>query len=576
MADGMNQGFTFEDMDHDQAVRDAELARLAALDPISYDKERATAAERLGCRVTTLDEMVRALRPKPAETPGGRGVVLPEVDPWPEPVPTGELLDALVAAIRRHVILSEAAAYVIALWIVHTWIYERFQHTPRLAITSPAKRCGKSTLLDLLHSTCLRPIKADNISAAGTFRTIKALCPLVLLLDEADSFLAENEELRGVLNSGYERNGSVIRVEEVNGEFQPVLFPTFCPVALAGIGKLPGTLEDRSLPIALQRKAPGDEAVKLRAPGARAVLADIARKLARLAADRGEMLNLDPDIPAAFGDREGDICVPLLAIADDAGGEWPGRARKALLDLFNKRAAEEGGAEAGVMLLADLRAMFFPKPDKPDDPVPKPKKHLASAEVVIRLAVMEQRPWSEWKRGEPMTTPQLARLLRPFGIIPKTLRVDKGTFKGYERESFTDPWNRYLPPEDTISPTGGDAEPSHRHIQDDSRGYGGDRPVTATNHVTERDHDKSLKEATCDGVTAQDPPVEGERGIEPTHDGEPAPQRPAAGGFIYRHRTAEEVAEREAWLAPAKMAEREACWKAMELEACWKAMEAEE
>ena len=557
MADGTilpgGAGYTVRRVDADQAVRDAELDRLAALDPISYDRERAAAAERLGCRVSTLDDQVLALRPKPVEAPAGRGVELPEVDPWPETVTGGELLDALAAAVRRHVILSPAAADAIALWTAHTWIYERFQHTPRLAVTSPAKRCGKSTLLDVLHATSRRSLKADNVSASGVFRTVEALRPLTLLLDEADSFLGDNEELRGVCNSGYEITGAVIRVQEINGEHLPLRFGTYAPMALAGIGKLPATLEDRAVLVALQRKAPGEEAVKLRAPGARAALAELARKLARWAADRGETLHLDPDIPAAFGDREGDICVPLLAIADDAGGEWPKRARDALLNLFHKHAAEEGGAENGVLLLADLRAMFFATPARPGDPVPDPKEYLGSAEIVDRLGEMESRPWPEWRQGKPMTAPQLAKLLRPFGIIPRTVREGGATFKGYYRKAFTDAWDRYLPPDSALSPIEGGLKPSHRHNDDISTGYGGDHSGTSSVLVPEGNQANSLKEKACDGVTAPHPPVEGKRGIEPSHDGGAAPDQPADrkfNGYVQRS-------------ASAMAAERAARWNKM-------------
>ncbi len=100
-------------------------------------------------------------------------------------------------------------------------------------------------MLDVLRATVFRPIKADNISASGVFRTVEALRPVTLLIDEADSFLGDNEELRGVLNSGFEQSGEVVRVVEIKDEWQPIRFATYAPVALAGIGTLPGTLEDR-------------------------------------------------------------------------------------------------------------------------------------------------------------------------------------------------------------------------------------------------------------------------------------------------------------------------------------------
>lgn len=451
---GPADGFTVSE----DGVQAAELLRLATLDPIAYDQQRSNAADTLNIRLSTLDDAVQALRPAP-DVASGRGVSLPNVDPWGHPVSTGELLDAMVAAVGRHVILRPPAAVAVALWITHTWVAGRFQHTPRLGITSPAKRCGKSTLLDVLRATCHRPLKADNISASGVFRTVEALSPLTLLLDEADAFLGDNEELRGVLNSGFERSGEVIRVVEVNGEHQPIRFHTFAPLALAGIGALPGTLEDRAVPIVLQRKGANETATKLREAGARDALAELARKAARWSSDRGRALRQDPVIPDAMGDREGDITVPLLSIADDAGGLWPSRARAALLDLFGKREAEGGNAEAGALLLADLRDLFREQG----------ASRLTSADIVKALGQMEERPWPEWKQGKPITAVQLARLLRPFHVKPENMRVTgvNGVSKGYTADSFGDAWARYLAvasaPAAPPPAQAGGSDPLHRY-----------------------------------------------------------------------------------------------------------------
>src|SRR3712207_1165637 len=118
-----------------------------------------------------------------------------------------------------------------------------------------------------------------------------------------------------------------------------------------------------------------------------------------------------------------DIAVPLLSIADDAGGEWPERARRALLEVFGHRTATEGSMEAGALLLRDIKLMFAE--------LSAPR--LPSADIVGRLGEMEERPWPEWRRGRPMTAPQLARALAPFGIRPATIRVGTGTAKGYQR-----------------------------------------------------------------------------------------------------------------------------------------------
>jgi Protein of unknown function (DUF3631) len=413
----------------------AEIARLAALSPAQYERERQDAAKRLKVRTAFLDKYVADQRGAVVDRATGRPVVLRDVEPWPEPVDLAGVLADLRAAVRRHVVMPDEAATAVALWAAHTWVYERFQHTPRLGITSPTKRCGKSTLLAVLRLVCRRTIKADGISASGTFRTVEALKPVSLLLDEADAYLRENEALRGVLNSGFERDGSYIRIQEVNGVFEPRQFETFAPAAIAAIGKLPSTLEDRSLPIRLSRKTATDLVEKLRARGNRGGLADLARKLCRWAADEADALSDDPGVPEAMSDREGDISVSLLAIADQAGGAWPERARVDLLRLFGIR-GEDTEAEAGVLLLADLRELFLGTS----------AVRMASADICQHLAGMEDRPWPEWRQGKAITPRQLAVVLAPFGIRPANLRgMDGRVPKGYYREAFAEAWDRYLP-----------------------------------------------------------------------------------------------------------------------------------
>ena len=280
-----------------------------------------------------------------------------------------------------------------------------------------------------------------SISASGAFRIVEALAPVTLLLDETDSFLNDKEELRGVLNSGFHRSGFVIRVADIDGEHQPVQFGTFAPVAFAGIGQLPDTLEDRSVPIVLQRKGAAESVDRMRAPGARAHLADLASKIARGRADHGASLSANPDMPAELNDREQDISVPLLSIADQAGAAWGKRAREALLALFGVRNGEAGTMEVGAMLLSDIRTTLSDIG----------AEQMSSAELTSKLGQMEERPWPEWRHGKPMTAPQLARVLAPFGVRPVTMRFHEAVVRGYKREHFTEAWTRYLTAGEPVS-----------------------------------------------------------------------------------------------------------------------------
>ena len=59
------------------------------------------------------------------------------------------------------------------------------------------------------------------------------------MIDEADSFLRDNEELRGVLNSGHRKGGAVLR--NVGDDHEPRSFSTYSACAIALIGQLPPT-----------------------------------------------------------------------------------------------------------------------------------------------------------------------------------------------------------------------------------------------------------------------------------------------------------------------------------------------
>ncbi len=141
---------------------------------------------------------------------------LSDPEPWPERVNGTELLDRLAACLMKYVILPKGAADAIALWIVHCYCLDSLHLTPILAIVSPVKRCGKTTLLTVIASLVPRLLLASNITPAAVYRTIDKFKP-TLLIDEADTFIAKNDELRGVINAGHTRvTANVVRSEGDN------------------------------------------------------------------------------------------------------------------------------------------------------------------------------------------------------------------------------------------------------------------------------------------------------------------------------------------------------------------------
>ena len=279
-----------------------EVAIAADLSPAGYEVVRETIAERVGVRCSVLDRLVaEARRAKgcDADTGGqGRRLEIPDVEPWTKKVDGAALLDEIDEAIRRHVVLDEAAAEAAALWVIHTHAIDAAYVSPRLAITSPQKRCGKTTLLLQLSGLVARPGTSANLTAATMFRAIHAARP-TMLIDEADTFLGDAEEMRGVINAGHCRGTATVwRTVEAAGGHEVREFDVWAPVALAAIGKLPGTIEDRSIKIAMRRRRPDEKVERLRLDKL-GDLEPIARRAARWAKDNLDALRAaDPDVPA--------------------------------------------------------------------------------------------------------------------------------------------------------------------------------------------------------------------------------------------------------------------------------------
>ena len=405
------------------------IARLAKLSPFEYDRVRQAEAERLGARVTTLDDAVARLRPKDGATDGRQGEALTfeRPEPWHEPVNGEALYDALEATFTRHLALPKGAPTALALWTLHTYVFDRFAITPRLAVVSAEKGSGKTTVLRLLEYLACKTLLAAHVTPAAMFRTL-AIAKPTLLIDEADTFMNGNNELRGIINSGHGNDGRLIR--NVGDDHEPRKFSTWGPVALAAIGDLPDTIMDRALVIPMRRRR-ADEPVERFRLDRKAALTPLARQCERLAQDTlHKAAALDPDCPDWMPDRAADNWRILFAIADTLGDRIAAKARAAARALTPHTAAPTDGT----MLLEDIRREFT---DREVD-------RIASADLVAALTKREDRPWPEWKHGQPLTTRQLAKLLAPFGIGPTQGWAANRNTRGYARSDFEDTWSRYL------------------------------------------------------------------------------------------------------------------------------------
>jgi putative DNA primase/helicase len=359
-------------------------------------------------------------------------ILFKQPEPWPTEVDGGELLDEIVSVIRRYVFLSVPAAHSTALWILHTWVLAAFDISALLAIVSAMKRSGKTTLLEVVSMLVPRSLSASNITAAALFRAIEKFEP-VLLIDEADTFLAGNEELRGVLNAGHRRSSAFV-IRTVGDNHEPKQFCTWGAKAIALIGKLSGTLEDRSIVIEMRRRTPGETVDRFRSRNVEEICQPLRSKALRWASDVMPLLRSmesESDVPPALNDRAADNWRPLLTIADCCGGTWSKRAREAAKVLSADTDEAEGSAL--VELLQEIREVF------------ESKDRTTSAELAEHLGKQVDKGWADWRNGKPITPRQIAKLLAPLKIKPTTIRIGTDTAKGYLMETFGDAFSRYLP-----------------------------------------------------------------------------------------------------------------------------------
>jgi hypothetical protein len=352
---------------------------------------------------------------------------------------TAALLDEVGTYIRRYVFLGEKASTVIALFVLHTHVLDAAEVTPYLAVTSAERRSGKTRLLDVLELLVGKPWRAVAPSEAVVFRKIERDQP-TLLLDEVDTIFGprasrDYEGLRALLNAGNQRGTRVPRCVGPNHELRD--FAVFTPKVIAGIGELPDTVADRSVPIRMLRKAPGDAVARFKrrevVPEANSLKARIEEWGQRTV---DELKEARPVLPDVLNDRTQDAVEPLLAIADCAGPEWARRARAAITAVCT---SEESAESHGTRLLEDIRAAFaLVQMDR-----------LPTATLLELLASFEEAPWRDW-RGQGLTPDKLSRLLAPYRVRPKAIRLADGTTpRGYMREQFWDAWRRYLPERET-------------------------------------------------------------------------------------------------------------------------------
>jgi putative DNA primase/helicase len=416
--------------DNSRETISATVVDLASLSPLDYDLKRKEAAKEMGVQIKTLDAEVKTAR---GDVFAPSSMIFPDVTPFSEPVNPADLFNEVAKIIQYFVVLDDAQALAMTLWIAMTWVIDVLKVAPLAIINAPERACGKSQLLDITGFLSNKALPSSNITTAGLFRITEMYGP-TLLIDEVDTFMRDNNDLKGLINAGHTRNSAhVIRIVGENNE--PRQFKVFGPKALAGISlekHLPDSTMSRAIVFNMRRKLPSESVHRLR-HAEMSVFDEFKSKLARFALDYEAQIKASrPVMPDELSDRAQDNWEPLLAIAGCAGADYLQRATEAALKLS---ITNDSSVSIGTELLQSIRLIFE------DQGILK----ISSATLVDELMSRKDQPWATYNKGWPMSPRQIAQLLKQYGIKPKTIRMKDGyTPKGYSLDQFDDAFERYL------------------------------------------------------------------------------------------------------------------------------------
>jgi hypothetical protein len=325
----------------------------------------------------------------------------------------------------------------LALWIAAAWLVDCWDRFPHVCISSPEKRCGKTTLLELLHTVVPRPLLTSNISPAALYRAITQDKP-TLIMDEAQSLnrlgSEQSEVIREILLAGIGKGAKVIRC---GGErFDTIQeFSVYGPKVFALIGDPDAVLADRCLTIRLSRKTKDHAVDRFRSRKVEAEGQAIREELQRWAEQHRDEVLAVYDATEPFpieNDRMADLLTPLQAIAQVVDSQT-----LAILECYaqglDERDREMATQTPGIRLLMACREIFGTQ-----------HSFISTDALIKTLEGRREEPWHRWHRGACITREALANLLRQFGI--KSCRNKTQTQRGYAVADFKDAWGRFLPP----------------------------------------------------------------------------------------------------------------------------------
>jgi hypothetical protein len=418
--------------------REGEFERVARMPKLDRGPELRSISRRFDIPIDDVRKEVAKREPKQSPAPDdGEEVArsFREAPPWPGPVPAlATLLQAICDELRRYLVMTDAQIIAVALWICASHLvhspHVRLPIFPKLAIESKDPESGKSTLLMLVWNMVPRGQLYSRVTGPYLVRDVAAN-QTTPCLDEVQHYT--DPVLLNLIDASHLRSAAYIGILVIDksGNYVPKQFCVWGAQAMARLGEFNAAQQSRSIVIWLRPKLLGEARAHL-TDGTSDTLVDLRRQLAAWAATVTSWTR--PVLPKTLVNRTGDNWLPLLIVADLAGGDWPNSARASAAELMRI----ERQATVTQRLLSSIWQSYQPDPEK--DAI----QFLSTAELIEKLIADPDEDWSTMGPAGRAITPQwlrerLSHLLDP----PRSTRESAFGPRGYAFRQFKDALRRY-------------------------------------------------------------------------------------------------------------------------------------
>lgn len=355
-------------------------------------------------------------------------------EPWAEDVDLYELILETTKILKNHVVFKDGYQITAcALWIVATWFVDQFDYAPYLMVSSPLKRCGKSTLMKVIERLSYRPAGGALMSASAVYRMLEKR-QRTLIIDEADNFVKYDPEFKGVLLCGIERDGVATNVwkcdKDYSGQFDSRPYSCFAFKAIAGIKAewILSTLTDRAIVITLRRRTDKDNCTLGKKQLERCRFEEIRRKLFKASIQWAERVKNAKPI-SNIRDREEEKWLPLLKVADAVADPNDSKAPASQLGSFARDCAEklQFDESAAVSTSGEelLRCMLSLRQKNPYG------SSIHQKDLLTKLNQEEDWEWRNLNHGKGLSAKGLTQMLASFDIKSSQCKIE-----GYNRNGY--------------------------------------------------------------------------------------------------------------------------------------------